>query len=101
MSGGFDQLRPPAMHWSSDSFRQAMPVLWDSSGIDIDGRVRAPCCGTYRRFMFRNVCRTHVLNRLRATCNATGSGPLVIKAHSVGRNLGLCCETCSEPSLAD
>ena len=101
MLGGFDQLRPPAMHWSSDSFHQAMPMLWDSSGIDIDGRVQAPCCGTYRRFMFRNLCRTHVLNRLRATCNATGSGPLVIKAHSVGRNLGLCCETCSELSLVD
>ena len=85
MSGGFDQLRPPAMHWSSGPFRQAMPisdepsytdtanpsdqhVFWahvvrrvrdlccgDLFGIRVEGHVQGLCCGTCHQVMFRPV----------------------------------------------
>ena len=59
MLGGFDQLRPPAMHWSSDSFHPAMPVLWDSSGIDIDG-----------------VFKPHVVGHIVGSCLEMCVGPM-------------------------
>ena len=76
MSGGFDQLRPPAMHWSSDPFRQAMLISDELSYSDtanscdqhafwvhVVNLVRNLCCGIRAQLMLKDVFKTHVVGR--------------------------------------
>ena len=74
MSGGFDQLRSPAMHWSSGPFRQAMPISDEPSYSDtanpcdqhvfwahVVGRIRGTWCGTCSESILWDVFGAHVV----------------------------------------
>ena len=89
MSGGFDQLRPPAMHWSSDPFRQAMLISDEPSYSDtanscdqhafwahVVRRVRGLCCGTCSEFMLKDVFKAHVVGHVVGSCLGLCAGPM-------------------------